>query len=70
MAFGTRYIIKMRSTVGLVIQVSGSLVEVDVMELLRIPCPGAGIYHASMELGRQMVKELDLKLTLRFAIGG
>ena len=45
-------------------QVSGSLVEVDILELLRFPCPGVGICHASIGLGLIMVKELDQKLTL------
>ena len=45
-------------------QVSGNLVEVDILELSESPWPAVGIFHTSMRLGRQMVKELDLKLTL------
>ena len=56
-------LIKMRSVVGLVILVSGSLVQVDILELSRFPCPG----DAFMGLGLMMVKELYLKLTLGMA---
>ena len=49
---------------GLVMQVSGNLVEVDILELLRIPCCGVGICQTSMGL---VMKEIDMKLTLRMA---
>ena len=42
-------------------QASGNLVEVDILELSESPWPGVGIFHTGMGLGRQMVKELDLK---------
>ena len=45
---------------GLVMQVSGSLAEVDIL-------PDVSIFHTSMVLGRRMVKEVGLKLTLRRA---
>ena len=45
--------------VCLVIQVSGSPVDVDILELSRCPCRGAGICHTSIGLGIRMVKELD-----------
>ena len=48
-------------------KVSGSLVEVDILELYESPWPGVGILHTSMGLGRWMVKELDLALTLGMA---
>ena len=35
----------MRSVAGLVIQASGSLVESDILEMLRFPCSGVGICH-------------------------
>ena len=44
-------------------QASGNLVEVDILELLRFPCRGAGISHTSIGLVLIMVKEIDLKLT-------
>ena len=53
----------MRSVTGLVMQASGNLVEVDILELSEFPWPGVGIFHASMGLGQRMVKELDVKLT-------
>ena len=46
---------------------SGSLVDVDIPELSESPWPGSGIFWTSMGLGRQIVKELDLKLTLGMA---
>ena len=42
---------------GLVMQVSGSLVEVDILELSESLWPSVGICHTSMGLGRWMVKE-------------
>ena len=45
---------------GLVIQVSGSLVEVDILEQSMFPCPETG-------LGRMTAIELDLNLTLGIA---
>ena len=39
----------------------------DIQELPWFPCPGVGICHNRMGLGRQMDKELDLKLTLGMA---
>ena len=56
----------MRSVTGLVMQASGNLVEVDILERPESPWPGV-IFHTSMGLGRQIVKELDLKLTLGMA---
>ena len=47
-----------------VILASGRLVDVDILELSESPCSGADIFCASMGLGWQMVKELDLKLTM------
>ena len=46
-------------------QASGSLVDVDIPELSESPWPGIDIFCISM--GRQIVKELDLKLTLGMA---
>ena len=46
----TRKINKVRSVVGLVIQGSGSLVEVNNLELSRFPCPGVGTCHTSLGL--------------------
>ena len=46
---------------------SGSLVDVDIPELSESPWPGIDIFCTSMGLGRQIVKELDLKLTLGMA---
>ena len=45
-------ILKVRSVAGLVLQVSGSLVEVDILELSESPWPSVGIFHMSMGLGR------------------
>ena len=56
-----------RSVAGLVIQASGSLVDVDIPELSESPWPGIDIFGTSMELGWRIVKELDLKLTLGMA---
>ena len=50
--------------VGIAMQASDRLVEVDVLELSESPWPGVGICHTNMALGRQIVKELDMKLTL------
>ena len=47
-----------------VIPASGRLVDVDILELSESPCSGVDIFCTSMGLGRQMAKELDLKLTL------
>ena len=47
-----------------VIPVSGRLVDGDILELSESSCSGVGICCTSMGLGQQMVKELDLKLTL------
>ena len=44
-------------------QASDGLVEVDIMELSKSPCPDVGLFG----LWRRMVKELDLKLTLGMA---
>ena len=52
---------------GLVMQASGSLVDVDIPELAESPWPGIDIFCTSMGLGRRIVKELDLKLTLGMA---
>ena len=52
---------------GLVMQVSGSLVDVDIPELSESPWPGIDIFCTSMGLGRWIVKELDLKLALGMA---
>ena len=41
----------------------GSLVDVDIPKLSESPSPGIDIFCTSMGLGRQIVKELDLKLT-------
>ena len=41
---------------GLVKQVSGSLVEVDILELSESPWPGVRIFQTSMELEQQMKK--------------
>ena len=53
---------------GLVIQASGSLVEADILELSRFSLSWCwhlpGICHTGIGLGRMMVKELYLKLTL------
>ena len=49
--------------VDLVMQASGNLANVDILELSESTLPGVGIFHTIMGLGRQMVKELDLKLT-------
>ena len=47
----------------LVIQTSGSLVEVDILKLSRFPCLGVCICHTSIGLVLTMVEEIDLKLT-------
>ena len=46
---------------------SGSIVDVDIPKLSESPWPGIDILCTSMGLGRQIVKELDLKLTLGMA---
>ena len=48
-------------------QVSASLVDVDFPELSESPWSGIDIFCTSMGLGRLIVKELDLKLTLGMA---
>ena len=52
---------------GHVIPVSGRLVDVDILELSESPCFGVGICCTRMGLGWQVVKELELKLTLGMA---
>ena len=52
-----------RSVADLVMQASGNLVEVDILELSRFPCHGVGICHTCIEPLLMMVKEIDLKLT-------
>ena len=50
---------------GLVMQASGSLVDVNIFwNCLEYPWPGDGIVHTSTALGWRRVKEFDLKLTL------
>ena len=39
-------------------------VDVDILELSESPCSGVDIFFTSMGLERQMVNELNLKLTL------
>ena len=48
---------------GLVMQMSGNLVEVDILELSRFPCQGFDIFCTSIGLVLMMMKEIDLKLT-------
>ena len=50
-----------------VIPASGRLVDVDIPGLSESSWPGINIFCTSMGLGRQIVKELDLKLTLGMA---
>ena len=52
-----------------VIPASGRLVDVDIPKLSESPWPGIDIFCASMGLGQQIVKELDLKLALGMAEG-
>ena len=52
---------------GLVMQASGNLDEVDILELSQFPCRRVDICPTSMGLGRRMVKEIDLELTLGMA---
>ena len=40
---------------GLVMPASGSLVEVDILDVSKFPCPGVGICHTSIVLGLMMV---------------
>ena len=48
--------------------VSGNVIDVDIPELSESPWPGIDIFCTSMGgLGRRIVKELDLKLTLGMA---
>ena len=55
------YILEVRSVAGLLLQASGSLFEVDSLELSMSPRPGAGISHTSKGLGQRMAKEIGLK---------
>ena len=48
-------------------QASGSLVEVNILELSESSLPGVDIFHTRMGQGQRMVKELVLKLTLVMA---
>ena len=41
---------EVRSVAGLVMQASGNLVEVDILELSRFPCRGVGICQTSIGL--------------------
>ena len=54
--------------VGLVMQASGNLVEVDILELSRFPC--VDIFCTSIGLALMMMKEIDLKLTQGMAERG
>ena len=56
---------EIRGRQGLVMQASGSLVDVDIPELSESPWPGIAILCTSM--GGQILKEFDLKLTLGMA---
>ena len=53
----------MRSVAGLVMQASGNLVEVDILELSRLPCSKVDIFSTSVGLVLLMMKEIYLKLT-------
>ena len=53
-----------RSVAGLVMQLSGRLVDVDIVELSRLPCRGFGIFHTIIVLGLVMVVEIYPKLRL------
>ena len=55
--------LEVRSVAGLVMQASGNLVEVDILELSRSPCRGVDIFCTSIGLVLMMMKEIDLKLT-------
>ena len=46
---------------------SGSLADADIPELSESPWSGIDIFCASMVLGRRIVKELYLKMTLGMA---
>ena len=48
-------------------QASGSLVDVDIPKLPESPWSGIDIFCTSMELGRWIVKELDMELILGIA---
>ena len=56
-----------RSVAGSCNAASGSLIDVVIPKLSESPWPGINIFCTSMGLGQQMVKELDLKLTLGMA---
>ena len=58
-----RIVVKVRSEAGLVMQESGNLVEVDILELSRFPCRGVDIFCTSIILVLLMMKEINLKLT-------
>ena len=60
-------IITARSVAGPCNAASGSLVDVDIPKLSESPWPGIEIFCTTMGLGRRIVKELDLKLTLEMA---
>ena len=51
-------ILEVISVAGFLLQTSGSLFEVDILELSESPRPGVGIFYTSKGLGRRMVKEL------------
>ena len=51
---------------GLLIQASGTLVEVEILELLKYALC-FGICHTSIGLVLMMVKEIDPKVTLGMA---
>ena len=40
----------------------------DILELLRFPCPCVDICHTSIELEKRMAKEVDMKLALGIAL--
>ena len=44
-----------------------AIVDVDILELSESPWPANDIFCTCMGLGRWIVKELDLKLTLEMA---
>ena len=64
---GHQFLNKMlRSVVGHVIPASGRLVEVDIQ---RFPCPDLALPHQHKGTGDEdMVKELDLKVTLGMTV--
>ena len=58
-----------RSVADFVMQASGNLVEVDILELSRFPCRGVDIFCTIIRLVLLMMKEIDLKLTQGMAEG-